>query len=176
MSAEQKGYQRQGPPSRFYAIYVTGGYEERVVAVLAERAQTLGLDIRSIVYTPELKGTIFIEVGDVKDLYYAVRGVRYIKRRRFVQVNLDDILKLVVPAVAAENITRGELVQVIGGPFKGMKGRVIEVRKGEIEVNLLEGDSKIVVTIPIDQVRSLEKGREGEEGEQAGEGGGQPEG
>jgi len=143
--------------SRFYALYVTGGYEERVVAVLAERARTLQLDVRSLVYSPDLKGVVFVEVGDVKDLYYVIRGVRNIKRRRPTAVNVDDILKLVRPPVAAAPVAKGDTIQVIGGPFKGMMGRIVDVRKGEVDVNLLEGDSKILVTIPIDQVKPLSK-------------------
>ncbi|ADL19351.1 Putative transcription antitermination protein nusG [Acidilobus saccharovorans 345-15] len=158
---QQGGGAAQG--SRFYAIYVTGGYEERVVAVLGERARTLQLDVRSIVYSPDLKGVVFVEVGDVKDLYYLIRGVRNIKRRRPTMVSVDDILKLVKPPAAAEPIAKGDVIQVIGGPFKGMRGRIIEVRKGEVDVNLLEGDSKIIVTIPIDQVKPVGKEREGQE-------------
>ncbi|MGC9112481.1 transcription elongation factor Spt5 [Acidilobus sp.] len=157
----QGGGAAQG--SRFYAIYVTGGYEERVVAVLGERARTLQLDVRSIVYSPDLKGVVFVEVGDAKDLYYLIRGVRNIKRRRPTMVSVDDILKLVKPPATAEPIAKGDVIQVIGGPFKGMRGRIIEVRKGEVDVNLLEGDSKIIVTIPIDQVKPVGKEREGQE-------------
>jgi len=36
-----------------------------------------------------------------------------------------------------------------------MKGRVLEVRKSDLDITLLEGDSKIVVTVPIDQVKPI---------------------
>ena len=145
--------ERRAGQSRFYAIYVTGGYEEKVAVVLAERARALKLDVRSIVASKDLKGVIFVEVGNVSDLYYLIRGVRNIKRKRPLQVSIDDVAKLVTPPAVAEEIQRGQIVLVIGGPFKGMRGKVVDVRRGEVDITLLEGDSKIVVTIPIDQVK-----------------------
>lgn len=144
----------QQPPSRFYALRVVGGYEEKVALMLGERARSLRLDVRSIVYSKDLKGAVFVEVGDPKDLYYLIRGVKSI-RGRALQVSVDEVIKLVRPAVVTAEVTRGQVIQVIGGPFKGMKGKVVEVRKSEVDITLLEGDSKIVVTVPIDQVKPV---------------------
>ena len=144
----------QQPPSRFYALRVVGGYEEKVALMLGERARSLRLDVRSIVYSKDLKGAVFVEVGDPKDLYYLIRGVKAI-RGRALQVSVDEVIKLVRPAVVTAEVTRGQVIQVIGGPFKGMKGKVVEVRKSEVDITLLEGDSKIVVTVPIDQVKPV---------------------
>lgn len=146
-------------PSRFYAIYVVGGYEEKVAVVLGERARTLRLDVRSVIASKDLKGVVFVEVGDVNDLYRLIRGVRNVKRKRPIQVAIDDVLKLVTPPAAVGNIERGQEVIVIAGPFKGMKGRVVEVRKGEVDINLIDSQSPIMVTIPIDQVKPAEGGQ-----------------
>ena len=154
--SEQAPQAPQGgqPPSRFYALRVVGGYEEKVALMLGERARSLRLDVRSIVYSKDLKGAVFVEVGDPKDLYYLIRGVKAI-RGRALQVSVDEVIKLVRPAVVTAEVTRGQVIQVIGGPFKGMKGKVVEVRKSEVDITLLEGDSKIVVTVPIDQVKPV---------------------
>ena len=153
MSAQGPAEEGKAGQSRFYAIYVTGGYEEKVAVVLAERARALKLDVRSIVASKDLKGVVFVEVGNVSDLYYLIRGVRNVKKKRPLQVSIDDVAKLVTPPAAAEEIQKGQVVLVIGGPFKGMRGKVVDVRRGEVDITLLEGDSKIVVTIPIDQVK-----------------------
>ncbi len=144
----------QRPPSRFYALKVIGGYEEKVALLLGQRARSLNLDVRSIAYSKDLKGVVFVEVGDAKDLYYLIKGVKAVKGRA-LQVSVDDVIKLVRPVVVAAEVMRGQVIQVIGGPFKGMKGKVIEVRKSEVDITLLEGDSKIVVTVPIDQVKPI---------------------
>lgn len=147
--------QRPPKPSKFYALKVMGGYEEKVALILGERAKALNLDVRSVVFSKDYKNVVFVEVGDVTDLYYLIKGVRYVRGRRPIPVTIDDVIKLVKPAVTEVVVERGQLIQVIGGPFKGMKGRVIEVRKSDVDITLLEGDSKIVVTVPIDQVKPI---------------------
>ncbi|ESQ20819.1 MAG: Transcription antiterminator [uncultured Acidilobus sp. CIS] len=155
--SEQGQPQGQQPPkpSKFYALKVMGGYEEKVALILGERAKALNLDVRSIVFSKDYKNVVFVEVGDVTDLYYLIKGVRYIRGRRPIPVTVDDVIKLIKPAVTEVTVERGQLIQVIGGPFKGMKGRVLEVRKSDLDITLLEGDSKIVVTVPIDQVKPI---------------------
>jgi transcriptional antiterminator NusG len=144
-------------PSRFYALTVTGGTEERVALVLYERTRRLGLDVRSIIVPPNLKGYVIVEVGNEADLYYLIRGVRHIKRRRPILMKPDEIELLVKPKAEIPQIKRGDIVEITGGPFKGMKGKVIEVypTRGEVDLTLLESNFQMVVTVPLDQVRPV---------------------
>ncbi len=87
-----QGSTQQPKPSRFYVLRVVGGNEEKVALLLGERAKALNLDVRSVVFSKDLKGAIFVEVGDVKDLYYLIKGVKGIKGRA-LQVSVDDVMK-----------------------------------------------------------------------------------
>jgi len=51
------------------------------------------------------------------------------------------------------------IVEITGGPFRGMKGRVIEVYegRGEVDVVLLESDFQMAVTVPIEHVKPVEE-------------------
>ena len=159
---EREAPSEQLPPSRFYALQVTGGMEERVALVLAERARNMGLDVRSIVVAPNTKGFVMIEIGDPKDLFYLIRGVRNIKRRRPVMMSMDDVVKAAVPVVELPSLSRGQLVEIVAGPFRGMKGRVVEVyeSRGEVDLTLLESDFRMVVTVPLDHVKPVEEKQE----------------
>ncbi|MEM1777537.1 MAG: transcription elongation factor Spt5 [Acidilobaceae archaeon] len=143
--------------SRFYSVHVTGGMEVRVALILGERARSMGLDVRSIVVPPETKGYIIVEVGDPGAIYYLMRGIRHVKRKRPVQVKEEDVLKLAKPVVEIPKISKGQVIEVIGGPFKGMKGRVLEVYEArkEVDITLLESDYRMVVTIPIELVKPI---------------------
>ncbi len=142
---------------RFYALTVTGGTEERVALVLYERARRLGLDIRSIIVPPGLKGYVIVEIGNEADLYYLIRGVRHIKRRRPILMKPEEIEMLVRPKAEVPELKKGQIVEITGGPFKGMKGRVIEVysARSEVDLTLLESNFQMVVTVPLDQVRPV---------------------
>jgi len=145
--------------SKIYAISVVGSYEEKVAMIFAERAHTLNLNIKSIVYSEDLKGTVIVELGDPKDLYYLIRGVKNVKRRKPIQINVQDVVRLLRPPISIPTLEKGQLIEVIGGPFKGMKGRVVEIypSRSEADITLLEGDSKILVTIPLEYMKVSEE-------------------
>lgn len=154
---------QEGAPSsrhsRFYALSVTGGMEERVASLLAERARNMGLDVRSITVAPAMKGYIMVEVGDSADVYLLVRGLRHVKRKRPIPIQREEAFKLAMPVIEAPKLSRGQTVEIIGGPFKGMKGRIVEVyeSRGEVDLTLIESDMRMVITIPADQVRPSEE-------------------
>jgi len=154
---EEKTDEAKKNITRFYALTVTGGTEERVALVLYERARRLGLDIRSIIVPPNLKGYVIVEIGNEADLYYLIRGVRHIKRRRPILMKHEEVEILVKPKAEIPELKKGQVVEITGGPFKGMKGRVIEVypTRGEVDLTLLESNFQMVVTIPLDQVRPV---------------------
>ncbi|MEN2999264.1 MAG: transcription elongation factor Spt5 [Acidilobaceae archaeon] len=141
--------------SRFYSLYVTGGMEVRTALVIAERARSMNLDLRSIVIPPESRGYIFLEVGDPGALVLILRGLRHVKRKRPIQVKEEDVVKVAKPVVEIPTISKGQVIEVIGGPFKGMKGRVVEVYEArkEADVTLLETDYRMVVTISLDLLK-----------------------
>jgi transcriptional antiterminator NusG len=146
-------------PSRYYVVYVTGTMEEKVALIIASRVQLMGLDIRSIVVPADLKGYIILEVGNPAHLYEAIRGIRHIKRKRPLLMKKEDVVKLAAPIVEIPEISPGQVVQIIGGPFKGMRGRVVSVSesRGEVDIVLLESDIDMVVTVPIEQVKPEEE-------------------
>ncbi len=159
MSEESTNGDDKRPESRYYALSVTGGAERRVALVLAERARNLGLDVRSIIVSPQLKGVVIVEIGDPKDLFDLTRGVRNVKRRRPIPVEEEEAIRLARPVVEIPELQRGQTVEITAGPFRGMKGRVIEVHetRGEVDLTLLESDFRMVVTIPLDQVKPIEE-------------------
>jgi len=143
--------------SRFYAVYVTGGTEERVALVLHQRVLGMGLDIRSIVVPSDLKGVIIIEAGDPGDLYDLIRGVRNVKRRRPVLIKPEEAIRLARPRVEIPELEKDQVVEIIGGPFRGMRGRVVEVyeNRQEVDLLLLDSDFHMIITVPLEQVRPL---------------------
>ena len=58
----------------------------------------------------------------------------------------------------------GDIVELISGPFKGEKAKVIRVDKGkeEVTIELIEATVPIPVTVKADYVRILEKKEEEE--------------
>jgi len=146
--------------TRFFALTVTGGTEERVALILAERARASGLSVKSIIVPPGIKGYVIVEVSNIADLYRLIRGIRHVKRRRPLPVKPEEVERMVKPEVEIPELKPGDMVEIVAGPFKGLTGRVVEVNepKRQVEVSLVELDFRNVVTIPLEHVRPLREG------------------
>jgi transcriptional antiterminator NusG len=149
------------PPSRFFLVSVVGGMEVKVAAVIMERAKALGLDIRSIVVPPTVKGYVIIEAGDPGDVYEAVRRVRHVKKAKLAVMDVSDVMKLVKPAKEELKIEEGQIVEIVSGPFRGFKAKVVSVNERRKEVIVVLQDStgfaggSMNVTLSLDDVRPV---------------------
>ncbi len=145
--------------TKFYALEAIGGMEERVALVIAFRADTKDLDIKSIVVPSDLKGIIIVEANRMKDLIDATIGVRNLKRKRPIPLKPEDVERIVKPAVEVAGLNIGDVVEVVAGPFKGRRGKVVEVSesKGEVKLQIIEAESRMIATVPIDEVRKVEE-------------------
>ncbi len=148
-----------------YAVKTTVGRENAVVTALTNRVKKLGLDVKAILYPIELKGYIFVEIGESIRIEDLIKGIPHIKGYVRAPVNIDDIKKFLEAKPQEIKISRGDVVEIIGGPFKGEKGKVIRVdeAKGEVTVEFLDVAVPIPTTISADNVRVIEKAeKEGE--------------
>jgi transcriptional antiterminator NusG len=65
------------------------------------------------------------------------------------------MLSVMKPREVVEEINVGDVVEIVRGPFRGMKARVVSIDKSKntLTVNLLEATFSIPVTIPISYVK-----------------------
>ncbi len=156
---EQREDSPRAPPARFYAITVTAGMEPKVAAVIVERVRALGLDVRSVLVPPNVKGYVILEAGDPGDVYEAVRGVRHVKKMKPVIMKLEEVMKLARPVMEVPKLEPGQVVEAVAGPFRGMRGKVVEIseQKGQVTIALLDSQFRATVTLALDEVRPLEE-------------------
>jgi len=138
-------------------IRTTVGRENAVIETLNKRIKYLKLDLKSIFHPDELKGYIFIE-GEVPDIEKIVQGVPHVKGIIRKEVKISDIKKFLEARKIEIKINRGDIVEITGGPFKNVKGKVtrVEEAREEVTLELLEAAIPIPITVPIDSVRLIE--------------------
>jgi transcriptional antiterminator NusG len=145
----------------FFIVRVTAGQERIVADTLATKAEKLQLNILSIGVFDELKGYVVVEAEDEPSVRMLVSKERNVKG--FIQKPLsdDEIDKILQEKIKKIEIEKDDIVELISGPFKGYKGRVIKVdkEKGEITVELMEIAVPIPVNAPLEIVR-LERKKE----------------
>ncbi|MEM2227811.1 MAG: transcription elongation factor Spt5, partial [Candidatus Bathyarchaeia archaeon] len=92
-----------------------------------------------------------------------VSGVKHAKGRVKGEIPLTELDKFLILKPAIEELNVNDIVEVISGPFKGLKAKVTNVdkSKGEVTIELLEeGFTILPITVHADYVKLLERGGE----------------
>ena len=142
-----------------YTIRTTVGKENIVVDSITKRIKNKGLPIKSLLHPAELKGYIFIE-GDYETIDEAASGITHVRGIIRKPISIAEIKKFLETKKVEIKLLRGNIVEVIGGPFKGEKGKVarIDEAKGVVTIELLEAAIPIPITVDIETVRVIDKG------------------
>jgi len=143
-----------------YTLRTTGGREDIVMDMLNSRVNAENLDVKAIMHPAELKGYIFIE-GNTADIHKALRGVMHTKGLIEKPVKLSDIEHFMKTEVASINVEEGDIVEIMGGPFKAEKGKIkrVDKTKNEVTIELMEASIPIPVTIATEFIRVMKKGK-----------------
>ncbi len=139
----------------FFAIRTTAGQETNVALMIEVRAKTSNLPIYSILSLPNLKGYIVLETPGLHIVYEAIRGLKHVKGKASGTLRWEDLETLIKPKSLIELIQVGEEVEVVAGPFRGMKAKIIAIDKtrNEVSLNVLEASYPLTITVPVDYIR-----------------------
>ena len=141
-----------------YAVKTIIGRENVVLDSIAGKAKVQGLDIKALVHPEEIRGYIFIE-GELKDIESAIKEIPHARGIIRKTVEVTEIKRFLQPKKVVIEINEGDIVEVIGGPFKGEKGRITrhDVDKGEVTIELIEVSVPIPVTVNAGLVKVIKK-------------------
>ena len=141
-----------------YTVRTTSRREHIVIDIIYNRVRAEKLGVKSITHPGELKGYIFIE-GPEGEVRKALHGVMHIKGLIEKPIALEEIQHFFETKKAKIVVNERDIVEIIGGPFRGEKGRIrrIDSIKDEVTVELLEASIPIPVTISIELVRLIKR-------------------
>lgn len=147
-----------------YAVRTTSGRELDVAFIVEKRILEKiekGEDssVKAIFTTPDVKGFVFIETDKPEEVYKLISNIKYVKASRPLKIPVEEIIGVLKPKVEIEELSVGDEVEIIRGPFRGMKARVISVDKSKnvVTVNLLEAAFTIPVTIQATYVKKIKR-------------------
>lgn len=145
--------------ARFYALRTTVGQERNVALIIETKAKAKKTSIKSILVVDGLKGFVFVEADTPFDIDQLTTGMRYVKGRMGGVFRYQDIERFVRPKPVIEDLRINDIIEVVSGPFRGMRGRVVDigVSRGEIRVEILEAAYPLSITINADYVRLVER-------------------
>ena len=146
---------------KIFAVKTTTGQERNVARLLSTKIEMTKLPIKSILVPDALKGYVFIEADGPHLVEEAIAGVRHVRSRVAGLVNFNEIERYIIRKPVIEDLGEDDVVEVTGGPFKGMRAKItrIDKSKGEVTLELLEATFTLPITVHSDYVKLIEKGK-----------------
>ncbi len=151
-------------PPRIFAVRTTAGQEKNVANLIAARVETSKLPIKAILVPETLKGYVFIEADGPHFVEEAVAGIKHARSRVPGVVDFSEVESYIAVKPVIEELDINDIVEIVGGPFKGMKARItrIDAAKEEIILELLEATFTLPITVHADYVKLAEKAKKEE--------------
>lgn len=148
------------PDIKIYAVKTIIGRENVVIEAMSGKAKVAGLFVKAMVHPEELRGYVFVE-GDLKDIETIIKEIPHARGVLRKPVNISEIKRFMEPKKIEIKVKENDIVEVIGGPFKGEKGKVIRFddAKGEVTIELIEVTVPIRVTVNAGLIKLIEKGK-----------------
>ena len=154
-------------PTSVFAVRTTAGQEKNVAKMIASRVEANKLPIKAVLVPEMLKGYVFVEAEGPHFVEQAIAGIKHVRSRVPGLVSFSEVERYIVVKPVIEELNINDLVEVVGGPFKGMRAKItrIDKSKEEVTLELLEATFTLPITVHADYVRLVEKAKkEGETG------------
>lgn len=142
-----------------FALKTTINQERTVAQMLVTRASKTKAPVYAVLSPAELRGYVLVEGGDRELVEHVTKGVPHARGLVEGVTQLTEVEHFLTPKPTTTGVAEGDIVELVSGPFKGEKARVMRIDEGkeEITVELFEAMVPIPVTVRGDHVRVLEK-------------------
>ena len=135
--------------SHLFAVRTTGGQEKIVMRLLEARIKMGKVNIQSVVLLSDLKGYVVVEAQDTSSMFDAIQGIRHVRGQLRGELTYNEIDKYLIKKSTVSELSVENTVEIIAGPFKGMKATITRVdkEKEEATVVLLDASYQLPVTV-----------------------------
>ncbi len=146
--------------TQIFGLRTAANREDQVVDYLvAKLTRNPNLGILSVIRPHGMRGYIFIETTSKTDAEAALQGVPYSRGLLAQEIPYAEIEHMLEQVKVEMNIKKGDIVEIISGPFKRENAKVIRInkQKEDIVVELLGAAVPIPITISMDSVKVIRR-------------------
>ncbi len=136
--------------SKFFVVRVAGGQESMIASMLQSRLYSKKIEgIYSVLFLENFKGYVIVEAVDSNIAYEALHGIRHIRGQIRGELPFKDLEGYLIKKPVVTELIIDDTVEIIAGPFKSMKAKIMRVdyEKQEATVVLLDSPYQIPVTV-----------------------------
>lgn len=142
-----------------FVVKTVAGQEKNAAELIYVKVKIDNLPVLSILVPESLRGYIFVEAMGSHIVDQAISGIKNVKSKISGKVQYSEIEKYLVVKPIIDEIEVGYVVEVTGGPFKGMKAKITRVNKvkSEATLELLEATFTLPITVHADYLKVVDK-------------------
>jgi transcriptional antiterminator NusG len=154
-------------PTKIFAVKTTTGQERNVARLVAAKVEMSRIPIKAILVPEVLRGYVFMEADGPHFVEEAISGMKHVRSRVPGIVSFSEIERYIIKKPIIEELNENDIVEVTGGPFKGMRAKItrIDKAKAEVTVELLEATFTLPITVHSDYIKLVERAKIIGEGE-----------
>jgi transcriptional antiterminator NusG len=147
--------------TKIFVVKTTTGQERNVARLVAAKVEMTHVPLKAILVPDTLKGYIFIEADGPHLVEEAISGVKHVRSRIPGLVSFSEIERYIIRKPVIEDLNEDDVVEITGGPFKGMRAKItrIDKSKAEVTLELLEATFTLPITVHSDYVKLVEKAK-----------------
>jgi transcriptional antiterminator NusG len=148
--------------TKIYTVRTTIGQERNVADMITARVERERFGVHSILVPHDIRGYIMVEAVNKTEIEKSLHGVSHARGIVEGEIEFSEIEKFFEPKPTVTKIDIGDIVELVSGPFKGEKARVVRVdlKKEETTVELFEATVPIPVTVRGDSIKVIRKEEE----------------
>jgi transcriptional antiterminator NusG len=147
--------------SSIYPVKTTGGQERTVATFVANKAMQKKKPIYSILALDTWKGYVLFEAPNSQVVDESIQGFKHVRSKIPGMMQFQDIEKFLVTKSMVAELSDGDIVEIVAGPFKTMRAKIarIESAKQEVTVVLLDTPYQLPVTVDAAYLKIVEKAK-----------------
>ena len=148
-------------PSSIYPVKTTGGQERTVATFVANKALQKKKPIFSILALDTWKGYVLFEAPNSQVVDESIQGFKHVRSKIPGMMQFGDIEKFLVTKSMVAELTDNDIVEIVAGPFKTMRAKIvrIETAKQEVTVVLLDTPYQMPVVLDAAYLKIVEKAK-----------------
>ncbi len=153
------GKNEEKPATKIFAVRTTTGQERNVAKLVTAKIEMKKIPVRAILVPETLRGYLFIEADGPHFVEEAIAGIKHVRSRVPGLVSFSEVETYIIRKPIIEELSENDIVEVIGGPFKGMRAKItrIDKTKEDVTLELLEATFTLPITVHSDYVKLVEK-------------------
>ena len=154
------------PTTHIFALRTTANREDQVMDFLSSNIKKRKLNVYSVIRPHGMRGYIFLEAEKRSDAEQAGFNIPYARGVLKNEIAYNEIEHMLEQVKKDVNIKKNDIAEIIAGPFKREKCKIMRIdkTKEEVVVELLDAAVPIPITLKVDSLKVIRRESD-EEGE-----------